>query len=168
MTRLIWIAVSLSLYACGSSPDPRCDDPDGCSTSPDASVSSCGNRVCETGETQQNCPEDCGTPNQCGDNTCEATETAQSCPSDCSSTLIVNNVSGQTVFYLYAWRCGTTSKGTDLLGSSTTLPTNYHVEFDDAAIGCWNFEADALNSSAIYSASNQNIYAQVTYTWNVY
>lgn len=44
----------------------------------------CGNGICETGETNENCPEDCpnGEP-VCGNGICEEGENAQNCPQDC-------------------------------------------------------------------------------------
>jgi hypothetical protein len=43
--------------------------------------------MCESGETPQNCPLDCGSAGPvCGNNVCESGETAQSCPLDCMTT----------------------------------------------------------------------------------
>ena len=47
---------------------------------------SCGNGACEVGETQSNCPIDCGGGvGGCGDGICEGAETSSNCPEDCSS-----------------------------------------------------------------------------------
>lgn len=46
-------------------------------------VTTCGNGVCEPGESASTC-RDCGTPPRCGNLVCEAGETAQSCPYDCA------------------------------------------------------------------------------------
>jgi hypothetical protein len=182
MTRLTWIVFALNLFACAAAPSTEehcgngvCDEGETAATCeedcarPDAgSGVVCGDHICQSSETQTSCPADCGTPQEvCGNGVCAGTETNTSCPHDCASTFIVDNLSSQTVYYLYAWRCGTTVKGTDLLGAGTLLP-NYHVEYDEVQIGCWNLEADGLNSTLIYSQNSAEISAQVTYTWNVY
>src|SRR3989344_3346005 len=46
---------------------------------------SCGNSICDAGETASSCPGDC--PAQCGDNACTHSETCTSCPGDCGSCL---------------------------------------------------------------------------------
>lgn len=44
----------------------------------------CGNGICETGETHENCPEDCPDSGPvCGNGVCEEGENAQNCPQDC-------------------------------------------------------------------------------------
>lgn len=46
----------------------------------------CGNGICETGETYENCPEDCDEDGPiCGNGICEEGETVQNCPEDCSA-----------------------------------------------------------------------------------
>lgn len=45
--------------------------------------SSCGNSICETGETYVSCDADCDRPIVCGDNICDSSETFSSCVSDC-------------------------------------------------------------------------------------
>jgi len=44
----------------------------------------CGNYICETGENEQNCPEDC-TYHVCGNGICEPTENKDNCPKDCGA-----------------------------------------------------------------------------------
>jgi len=49
--------------------DTNTDYPDdsGCSSPTDNDETNCGDTVCEGGETSQNCPEDCGSPDSCSD-----------------------------------------------------------------------------------------------------
>lgn len=42
----------------------------------------CGNNICETGENEVNCPQDCKVIT-CGDGKCESGETTYNCPADC-------------------------------------------------------------------------------------
>jgi len=44
----------------------------------------CGNNICETGENEENCPEDC-TSHICGNGICEPTENKENCPRDCGA-----------------------------------------------------------------------------------
>jgi hypothetical protein len=45
----------------------------------------CGDGLCRTGETQYNCPDDCGYPSYCGDGVCSAAigESDLNCAADC-------------------------------------------------------------------------------------
>jgi V8-like Glu-specific endopeptidase len=75
-------------YDCGTngSGDPSGQFPKSCggSTGPE-----CGDGKCESGETSQNCPMDCGSAGPvCGDGTCESGETSQSCPADCQAPAV--------------------------------------------------------------------------------
>lgn len=47
--------------------------------------STCGNGLCDHGETCTTCPLDCGFCPKCGDGTCNPGETCSSCPQDCGS-----------------------------------------------------------------------------------
>lgn len=61
--------------------------------------SACGNKNCETGETQENCCKDCGcqkamecvnnkcVSKKCGNNKCDTDENYNTCPKDCPSGL---------------------------------------------------------------------------------
>jgi len=40
----------------------------------------CGNKICEAGETKENCPQDCIV---CGDGYCDNGEDYKTCPGDC-------------------------------------------------------------------------------------
>ena len=48
-------------------------------------VRECGDKVCdpEIGEDYINCPDDCIEPYRCGDNVCDNEETIETCPEDC-------------------------------------------------------------------------------------
>ncbi len=64
------------------------------------SVPACGNGICESGETSQNCPADCtggGGGPVCGNGICEAGETSQNCPADCGVQGNICDSSGDAV-----------------------------------------------------------------------
>lgn len=63
----------------------------GCSDSADPKDKSCGDGVCDTGETSASCPKDC-TASTCGNNVCDASETSTSCPADCAASACGNGV----------------------------------------------------------------------------
>jgi len=55
----------------------------GCITPP-----TCGNGVCEVGETFENCQEDCGTSAEyCGDGICQENENYETCSKDCDKQI---------------------------------------------------------------------------------
>jgi hypothetical protein len=187
---LFLVVSAFALAACpsdgGGGGGPACEtDPAGCGPAAPDARPPCGDGVCSSTETPQSCPADChnacgdGTcaanethdscpaDCKCGDGVCESTETASSCPADCSATVDFDNYSGKTVYYLYAWHCGTTDKGTDLLGNQT-LANGYYYEITMANPGCWNFEADASGSVFIDSYYGANVVANQKYTWNIY
>lgn len=71
---------------CGQCPpscgDGKCEGNEKTTCPQDCSATTCGNGVCESGETVDNCPLDC----KCGDGKCELPETEATCPSDCKPT----------------------------------------------------------------------------------
>ena len=70
---------------CGASPPVEPGSPGGGdSGSGSTQRAVCGNNICETGENEQNCPEDC-TYHVCGNGICEPTENKDNCPEDCSA-----------------------------------------------------------------------------------
>jgi hypothetical protein len=122
----------------------------------------CGNNTCEASETAASCPQDCA---RCGDNVCSSTEDATSCPSDCAASVTFDNRTTTTIYFLYWWKCGTSSKGPDRLGA-TTLAPNYHITFNTVDSGCMNFEVDS-SSGYLRGLNNQQLLAQSSYTWTI-
>ena len=54
----------------------------------------CGNDICEVGESDNNCPMDCELPNDvenCGNGVCEPGESVESCAEDCTSPAVCGN-----------------------------------------------------------------------------
>ena len=180
MTKLASIVFALNLFACAADPqtgvtcgDGICDQgetknscPEDCRPETQDGGIPCGDHICQSSETSTTCPQDCPPP-PCGNGICAADETGSSCPADCAATFVADNRSSLVVYYLYAWRCGTSDHGTDLLGA-TTLQPNYMVTFDNVTAGCWNFEADNLNHTIIDSFANATITPHLTYTWNIF
>ena len=71
----------------GGGDDPVSPDGGGSSSGSSAGTfprTVCGNYICETGENEQNCPEDC-TYHVCGNGICEPTENKDNCPKDCGA-----------------------------------------------------------------------------------
>jgi hypothetical protein len=56
-----------------------------------STLTSCGNGECGGTEDSNNCPGDCGPPN-CGDLTCSTGETSSNCPDDCGDAICGNSV----------------------------------------------------------------------------
>jgi hypothetical protein len=175
MTRLAILASFLiPLAGCPTDPGPACDDPDGCGPTPPPDAMStphpvCGNTICDTGETTATCAQDCPPPGPtCNNNNiCETTETVASCPADCASTVKFANYASVPVWFLYAWPCGTTDMGADLLGNNT-LPNGYVYTINDANPGCWNFYAKNQGGGYVDSYYGANVVERQTYTWNIY
>lgn len=57
-------------------------------STPPANAPTCGNAICETGESNRNCSADCShnNPTVCGDGICEIGETFNNCTADCIYT----------------------------------------------------------------------------------
>lgn len=88
MYRLRWMGPG-PLEACGSALDldhdglAGCADPD-CTIPCAIAAATCGNAVCDAGESCVTCAGDCGPCRErCGDFTCSAGETEETCPGDC-------------------------------------------------------------------------------------
>ncbi len=56
-----------------------------CTVQQNLCVGNCGNGVCDSGETSQTCPKDCGIPSTCGDMKCGANESPTTCAFDCAA-----------------------------------------------------------------------------------
>jgi hypothetical protein len=75
---------------CGQEPLKSCRDNDGCCPKNcNANIDEdcepdCGNEVCETGETVDDCARDCEVQPDCGDGRCDSGEDFNSCPADCT------------------------------------------------------------------------------------
>ncbi|MFH2009211.1 MAG: hypothetical protein ABI333_21660 [bacterium] len=77
----------------------------GCGGDDDGGVDTCGDGVCDVGETPSSCAEDC--PVSCGDGFCtEPEESLESCPEDCGLCTPLADVSeligGQELFFGYS------------------------------------------------------------------
>ncbi|MBI2446025.1 class III signal peptide-containing protein [Candidatus Micrarchaeota archaeon] len=59
--------------------------PKDCAFSKMTAAPSCGNKICQRGETAANCPADCAKPT-CGNGQCSTQESASGCPADCANT----------------------------------------------------------------------------------
>jgi hypothetical protein len=62
---------------------------------PPGTVASCGNALCEPGESPQSCPEDCSDTG-CGNETCDNGETFETCPLDCPAPIFCETGSSPT------------------------------------------------------------------------
>jgi len=124
MRRSMFLIVALGLMAggcnndkggassrtCLNPNDPACQHDGGVNNNDggnnDASVAVCGNGVCEAGENQLSCPNDCN--GTCGDGVCQSDETVSSCPNDCGTC-----ISGSTRL------CGVSNLGICRYGQQT-------------------------------------------------
>jgi len=68
--------------------DGNWDDEDGCDSSCQMStVAVCGDLLCDPGEDETSCPQDCSpATSSCGDFICDVGEDETICPEDCSTT----------------------------------------------------------------------------------
>ncbi len=70
----------LKKTGCG---DNICNNGETEKTCPNDCKNPCGDGICDKGENSNNCPQDCKPPG-CGDKYCGDSETAENCPDDCS------------------------------------------------------------------------------------
>jgi hypothetical protein len=145
---------------------------------------SCGDSVCNGGETATSCPADCvvcgdnrcegsETPSTCaadctacGNLLCEVGETLSSCPTDCGASLRVRNNSSYTVYYLYLAYCGG-AWSTDQLGSAVINPGGSFL-LTRIPPGCYYFRAQTAGSVYWQTPSGVSLPAGQTYTWTLY
>jgi hypothetical protein len=116
--------------------DPDCSpgaDPDCVNSSSNISESICGNNVCDSNETQENCCKDCGCPkdmscidnkcisNTCGNGVCDNGENYTICPQDCPlkssnrtwTYVIIGIVIAVLLFFIFSrMRIGSEGEGT--------------------------------------------------------
>ncbi len=163
MTRLVpFLMMTMFSAACTGGSGPGTDP--GPDVVTDAGTkSSCGNKVCEMGETPDSCASDC--PTVCGDLVCEGKETQDNCPVDCNAKLKVENDSSYAFYYIYFWPCGSSKDYLNHLSGS--LPYGYYVEYDTLAPGCWNIEADTSGSTKVLTINNVQLAAAMLYTWKL-
>lgn len=84
------LAVALAACAGGGGDDPQ-PTPD----APTQSVPVCGDNTCAGSEVGV-CPQDCGAVATCGDTMCNGGETAASCPNDCTAVAMCGNALCET------------------------------------------------------------------------
>ena len=89
LSKIFGICIILSLFLLLSA----CGDGDG------KGGGYCGNEICDPGENETTCPDDCTV---CGNGICGALEDVNSCPEDCPGTcgdLVCNSYAGEDVNY---------------------------------------------------------------------
>lgn len=165
MKQLTWLlgstALVLSMWACGGG-----DDGSGHEDRPDAG-STCGDGTCQASENQTTCPADCKPtppPSSCGNKVCEVGETT-SCPADCPASLKTVNNSSYTVYTLYVAKCEDTTWGVDQTGSGY-IAVGTSFTLNGIPPGCYEFKAE--NTTTRYWQSQPVVLQpSSTFTWTL-
>jgi hypothetical protein len=146
----------LLLVNCGGD-DPAEDDDEeqtGCSKDSDCS----SGRICESGE----CVSAPGTGGATSTSSTATTTTTSTGGGSGNATVLIENYSSYTVYFLYATSCSSSNWGADLLGSSV-IGSGQSV-MGEFSPGCWDFRAEG--SGGVYWESYGNaLQANQFYTW---
>lgn len=129
----------------------------------------CGDGVCQPGETTA-CA-DCAAGPICGDGACDPGETAAGCPDDCGApdpaALEVRNDSSFSIWYLYVAACGASSWGSDQLGAST-IPAGAVFTVNGIPPGCYRLRATTRTSDYFWETqSDVTLVSSQTYVWTL-
>jgi hypothetical protein len=104
---------------------------------------------------------------ECGNGRCEEGETASSCSSDCSSggsaTLVIENNSSLTVFYLYVAPCSATNWGPDQLNSNVIVSGDTFT-LGEIPADCYDLRAETQDGG-YWEAQDTYMSGGQTYTW---